>query len=65
MIAVAGVLEGLILIPVSGQAGQFPLGVPIVALAIDGTYLIPLTEAVRARCHQADRDAGKVEGSTS
>lgn len=58
----AGVLEGLILIPVSGQAGQFPPGVPIVALAIGGTYLIPLTEAVRARCHRADRDAGKVEG---
>jgi hypothetical protein len=62
MSAVAGVLEGLILIPISGQAGPLPPDVPSVALAIDGTYLIPLTEAVRARCHQAGRDAGKVEG---
>jgi hypothetical protein len=62
MAAVAGVLEGLILIPVSGQAGPLPQEVPAVALAIGGTYLIPLTDAVRARCHQADRDAGKVEG---
>jgi hypothetical protein len=33
-----------------------------VALAIGGTHLISLTEAVRALCHQADRDAGSVEG---
>jgi hypothetical protein len=33
-----------------------------VALALGGTYLIPLTQAVRARCHQGDRDAGTVEG---
>jgi hypothetical protein len=62
MTAVAGVLEGLILIPVSGQAGPLPPDVPAVALAIGGTHLIPLTEAVRARCHQAGRDAGNVEG---
>lgn len=58
----AGVLEGLILIPASGQAGPLPADLPAVALAIGGTYLIPLTDVVRARCHQADRDAGKVEG---
>jgi hypothetical protein len=62
MSTVAGVLEGLILIPVLGQAGPLPPDIPAVALAIGGTYLIPLTEAVRARCHQADRDAGNVEG---
>jgi hypothetical protein len=58
---VAGVLEWLILIPVSGQAGPLPPEVPSVALATGGTHLIPLTEAVRAR-HQADPDAGNVEG---
>jgi hypothetical protein len=62
MAAVAGVLEGLILIPVPGQAGPLPPDVPTVALAVDGTYLIPLTDAARARIHQADRDVGKVEG---
>ncbi len=58
----AGVLEGLILIPVPGQARPLPPDVRSVALAAGGTYLIPLTEAVRARCHQAGRDAGNVEG---
>jgi len=62
MIAVAGVLEGLILISVPGQAGPPPPSVSTVTLAIGGTHLIPLTDAVRARFHQADRDAGKVEG---
>ena len=62
MTAVAGVFEGLILIPVPGQAGPLPPDVPSVALAIGGTYLIPLTDAVRARFRQADRDAGTVVG---
>jgi len=63
MTAMAGVLEGLILIPVPGQAASpLPSDVPAVALAIGGTHLIPLTEPVRTRCHQADRDAGSVEG---
>jgi hypothetical protein len=62
MTAVAGVLEGLILIPVPGQAGPLPPGLLTVALAIGGTHFIPLTDAVRARFDQADRDAGKVEG---
>lgn len=62
MTAVAGVLEGLILIPVPGQAGPLPPGIPAVTLAVGGTYLIPLTDAVRARCHQAGRDDGEVEG---
>ncbi|HCU93844.1 MAG TPA: hypothetical protein DHU96_14415 [Actinobacteria bacterium] len=62
MTAVAGVLEGLILIPVPGQAGPLPPEVPAVALAIGGTHLIPLTDDVRARCHQADGDASTVEG---
>jgi len=62
MTAVAGVLEGLILIPVSGPARPLPPDVPTVALAIDGTCLIPLTDAVRAPFHQAGRDAAKVEG---
>lgn len=60
--AVAGVLEGLILVPVPGRAGALPADVPAAALALGGTYLIPLTEAARARCHQADRDPGRVEG---
>jgi hypothetical protein len=59
---VAEVLEGLVLIPVSGQAGPLPPDVPTVALATGGTYLIPLTQAVRAHCHQAYRDADIVEG---
>jgi hypothetical protein len=62
MTAVAGVLEGLILIPDPGQARPLPPGVLTVALAIGGTHFIPLTDTVRARFHQADRDAGKVEG---
>lgn len=63
MATVAAVLEGLILIPVPGQAGPpLPPDVPAVPLAVMGTHLIPLTEAVRARCHQGDRDPGRVEG---
>jgi len=62
MTAVAGVLEGLILIPVRGRGGLLPPDVPAAALAIEGTYLIPLTDTLRARLHQADRDAGKLDG---
>jgi Methyltransferase domain len=60
---VAGILEGLILIPVPGQAGLLPPDIPAVALAIEGTHLIPLTDAVRSRFQKEDHDdTGKVEG---
>ncbi len=58
----AAVLEGLVLIPVPGQAGRLPPAMPATALAAGNAYLIPLTEEVRTRIHQADYDADPVEG---
>jgi hypothetical protein len=39
-----------------------PAGLPVADLAIDEARLIPITDAVRARCHRAAQDADKVSG---
>jgi hypothetical protein len=62
MAGVAGVLEGLVLIPVPGCARQLPAEVPVAELAIDGTRLIPITESVRARFQSSEQDGDKVAG---
>jgi len=36
--------------------------VPVADLVVAGTYLIPFTDAVRARCHQAAGDTVGVDG---
>ena len=62
MAGVAGVLEGLVLVPAHGGAGPVPPEVPVADLVVAGTYLIPFTDAVRARCHQAAGDTVGVDG---
>jgi hypothetical protein len=62
MADVAGVLEGLVLVPPPGGDGPLPPDVPVADLAVAGTYLIPLTDAVRARCHQAAGDTAVADG---
>lgn len=58
----AGELEALVLIGVPGEAGPLPAGLPVADLAIGQARLIPITDVVRARCHQAAPDAHKVAG---
>ena len=58
----AGVLEGLILIAVSGRPGPLPPGVPVAGLDVDEACFIPLTDNVRVRFCQADLNADTVEG---
>jgi len=44
MADVAGVLEGLVLVPPPGGDGLLPPDVPVADLAVAGTYLIPRTD---------------------
>src|SRR5258706_10936004 len=53
---------GRILVPPPGGDGPLPPDVPVADLAVAGTYLIPLTDAVRARCHQAAGDTAVADG---
>ncbi len=59
---VAGEFEALILIAVPGDARKFAAGLPVADLAVDDAFLIPITDAVRARCHPAAQDDEKVAG---
>jgi hypothetical protein len=59
---VAGELEALILIARPGDARLWPAALPLADLGIDDARMIPITDAVRARCHRAAQDDEKVAG---
>jgi hypothetical protein len=62
MASVAGVLEALVLMPVDGYVPQLPDGVPVAELSVEGTRLIPITDAIHARYEVAAGSSDKVAG---
>jgi hypothetical protein len=62
MTGVAGVLEALVLLPVPGRVSRMPDGVPVAELSNGGNWLIPITDAVRARFEAAEGSSGNVAG---
>lgn len=62
MAYVAGELEALILFAIPGEARPLPAGLPVADLGIDDARILPVTDAVRARCHRAAHDNEKLAG---